>query len=98
MVGRSSGSGCAGKLSPQEPSRMTDKPRTIDEYLATVSEEKRADLEHLRALIHSAAPGAEECISYGVSGLRLAGKLLVSFGAPRPTTAPSIPVPIPCRL
>lgn len=54
---------------------------TIDEYLAPLSNEKRAALEKLRKDIKSAAPKAEECISYQVPGLRLGGRLLVSFGA-----------------
>jgi len=57
------------------------KPQTIDEYLAPLSSEKRAALEKLRRAIKSAAPRAEECISYGVPGFRLDGRLLVSFGA-----------------
>jgi uncharacterized protein YdhG (YjbR/CyaY superfamily) len=56
-------------------------PRTIDEYLAGVSREKRVTLEKLRRDIRSAAPGAEECISYRIPGFRLDGRLLVSFGA-----------------
>lgn len=56
-------------------------PQTIDEYLSPLSSEKRAALEGLRKAIKSAAPGAEECISYGVPGFRLDGRLLVSFGA-----------------
>jgi len=42
---------------------MSARPETIDDYLATVSDEKRAALEKLRRTIRSAAPGAEECIS-----------------------------------
>jgi uncharacterized protein YdhG (YjbR/CyaY superfamily) len=60
---------------------MSAKPRTIDEYLARLSSEKRAALERLRAAIKSAAPKAEECISYQIPGFRLGGRLLVSFGA-----------------
>jgi uncharacterized protein YdhG (YjbR/CyaY superfamily) len=56
-------------------------PRTIDEYLAGLSEAKRAALDRLRKTIKSAAPKAEECISYGIPGFRLDGRLLVSFGA-----------------
>lgn len=56
-------------------------PRTIDDYLAPLSSAKRAVLEKLRKDIKSAAPRAEECISYGVPGFKLEGKLLVSFGA-----------------
>ena len=65
--------------------------QSIDEYLAPLSKEKRATLEKLRRAIKSAAPRAEECISYGIPGFRLNGKLLVSFARPR-STAPSIPV------
>jgi uncharacterized protein YdhG (YjbR/CyaY superfamily) len=57
------------------------KPQTIDEYLAPLSNEKRVALEKLRRVIKSAAPKAEECISYGIPGFRLNGRLLVSFGA-----------------
>ena len=57
------------------------RPRTIDEYLAPLSKDKRAALEKLRAAIKSAAPDAEECISYQVPTFRLDGRMLVSFGA-----------------
>ena len=60
---------------------MTRKPRTIDEYLAGVSDDKRAALEKLRKAIKTSAPKAEECISYGVPAFRLGGKFLVGFGA-----------------
>jgi uncharacterized protein YdhG (YjbR/CyaY superfamily) len=60
---------------------MATKPQTIDDYLAPLSSEKRAALEKLRRDIKSAAPKAEECISYDIPGFRLGGKLLVSFGA-----------------
>ena len=62
-------------------SMKAKKPLTIDEYLAPLSKEKRVALEKLRKAIKSAAPKAEECISYGIPGFRLNGKLLVSFGA-----------------
>ncbi len=55
--------------------------KTIDEYLAAVSEEKRAALEKLRKCIRAAAPGAEECISYQVPAFRLDGRMIVAFGA-----------------
>ena len=57
------------------------KPQTIDEYLATLSNEKRAALEKLRRAIKAAAPKAEECISYGIPAFRFGGRLLVAFGA-----------------
>jgi uncharacterized protein YdhG (YjbR/CyaY superfamily) len=61
--------------------RMSAKPLTIDEYLVPSSSEQRAALEKLRRAIQAAAPGAQECISYGIPAFRLGGKLLVAFGA-----------------
>jgi len=57
------------------------KATTIDDYLAPLPADKRAALQWLRRQIKAAAPGAEECISYGIPGFRLDGKLLVHFGA-----------------
>jgi uncharacterized protein YdhG (YjbR/CyaY superfamily) len=57
------------------------KATTIDEYLAPLPADKRAALQWLRRQIKATAPGAEECISYGIPGFRLDGKLLVHFGA-----------------
>jgi len=63
---------------------MAPKPRmkakTIDEYLAALSDDQRAALEKLRKTIRAAAPEAEECISYGLPAFRLNG-VLVGFGA-----------------
>ena len=52
-----------------------------DRYLAVLADDKRAALEKLRRQIKAAAPKAEECMSYGIPGFRLNGKLLVSYGA-----------------
>jgi uncharacterized protein YdhG (YjbR/CyaY superfamily) len=60
--------------------RPRTKPTTIDEYLAGVTDEQRAALQKLRKIIRSAAPRAEECISYSIPAFRLDG-LLVGFGA-----------------
>jgi uncharacterized protein YdhG (YjbR/CyaY superfamily) len=54
---------------------------TIDEYLAALPADKRAALQRLRRQIKAAAPGAEECISYGLPSFRLKRRLLVHFGA-----------------
>jgi uncharacterized protein YdhG (YjbR/CyaY superfamily) len=62
-------------------SMPTVKATTIDEYLAGVPPDKRAALQFIRRAIKAAAPGAEECISYGIPAFRLDGKLLVHFGA-----------------
>jgi uncharacterized protein YdhG (YjbR/CyaY superfamily) len=56
------------------------RPRTIDEYLAALSDDKRAALERLRKTIRAAAPKAEECISYQIAAYRQNG-MLVGFGA-----------------
>jgi uncharacterized protein YdhG (YjbR/CyaY superfamily) len=59
---------------------MPAKPKTIDEYLAAVSDEQRVVLEKLRKTIRSAAPKADECISYQICAFRENG-MLVGFGA-----------------
>jgi uncharacterized protein YdhG (YjbR/CyaY superfamily) len=55
--------------------------KTIDDYLAGLKSDQRAALEKIRAAIKSAAPRAEECISYQLPAFRLDGKPLVAFGA-----------------
>jgi uncharacterized protein YdhG (YjbR/CyaY superfamily) len=60
---------------------MAAKPKTIDDYLAPLSADKRAALERLRKTIQSIAPKAEECISYSLAAFRLNGKPLVAMGA-----------------
>jgi len=62
-------------------SRRTTKPATIDQYLEALTPEKRAALQRLRKHIRTAAPKAEECISYGLPAFRLNGKFLVALGA-----------------
>jgi uncharacterized protein YdhG (YjbR/CyaY superfamily) len=60
--------------------RARAKARTIDEYLAGLSDDQRAALQKLRQTIRAAAPQAEECISYQLPAFRLNG-VLVAFGA-----------------
>ena len=60
---------------------MVVKPKNIDEYLAALSDDKRAALERLRKIIRAAVPKAEECISYQLPAFRLDGKCFVWFGA-----------------
>jgi uncharacterized protein YdhG (YjbR/CyaY superfamily) len=64
----------------KEKKARAGKPKTIDEYLNQLTPEKRAALQQLRKAIRSAAPKAEECISYGIPAFRQDG-LLVGFGA-----------------
>src|SRR5919204_5454563 len=71
----------APKRDPDEfQPAMAGKPRTIDEYLAALSDDKRAALEKLRKAIRAAAPQAEERISYQICAYRQNG-MLVGFGA-----------------
>jgi uncharacterized protein YdhG (YjbR/CyaY superfamily) len=62
------------------PAKAT-KPKTHDNYLAVVTEDKRGALQKLRRAIKAAAPKAEECISYQIPAFRLNGKFLVAYGA-----------------
>ena len=57
------------------------KSKTIDEYLANVKPGHRSALQKLRHTIQTAAPTAEECISYGIPAFRVNRRLLVFFGA-----------------
>src|SRR5207302_10270470 len=57
------------------------KPKTHDDYLAAVTEDKRGALQKLRKAIKMAAPKEEECISYQLQAGRLNGKFLVAYGA-----------------
>jgi uncharacterized protein YdhG (YjbR/CyaY superfamily) len=59
---------------------MPGQPSTIDEYLSVLSADKRAALQALRELIHTAAPEATECISYKMPAFKLNG-MLVGFAA-----------------
>ena len=65
---------------PKTARPRTAKPGTIDDYLATLSDNQRAALAKLRKTITAAAPQAEECISYGIPAFRQNG-MLVGFGA-----------------
>ena len=62
---------------------MQTKPKTIDEYLAAVSPDRRLTLEKLRRTIRAIIPGAEECISYSMPAFRLNGHVVAGFIATR---------------
>ena len=60
---------------------VTNTPKTVDQYLAGVSDDQaRATLERLRQSIRSAAPEADEVISYRIPLYRYHGHL-VGFAA-----------------
>ncbi|MGO8970118.1 MAG: iron chaperone [Myxococcaceae bacterium] len=58
---------------------MIRKATTIDEYLSTVTGERRKTLEQLRQTIRSIIPKAEECISYRIPAFRLDGIVIAGF-------------------
>jgi uncharacterized protein YdhG (YjbR/CyaY superfamily) len=55
------------------------RPVTIDDYLATLTDDARRTLQAVRASIKAAAPEAEETISYGFPAFRLHGTRLACF-------------------
>ncbi len=55
----------------------------IDAYLGGLPIEQGDALRALRAAIATAAPAAEEAISYGLPAFRYLGRPLVSYGAAR---------------
>jgi uncharacterized protein YdhG (YjbR/CyaY superfamily) len=63
------------------PARKASAPRTHDEYLASITPDKRATLAKLRAAVHAAAPDAKECISYGIPAFRCNGRVLAHYHA-----------------
>ncbi len=55
-------------------------PKTVDEYIASFSDEVQQILEHVRMTIRKAAPEAKETIAYGIPTFKQHGTL-VSFAA-----------------
>ena len=54
-------------------------PTTIDEYFATLPDDRRAPMAQIRDAIRAAAPGADEVITYKMPGFKTHGRFLVSF-------------------
>ena len=61
--------------------KKTRPAATVAAYLAALPAPKRAALRRLRRAIRSAAPRAQEVISYGIPSFRLDERQLVWFGA-----------------
>ena len=59
-------------------------PTTVDEYLATLPDERRADMDVLRKAIKAGAPEATEVLAYKMPAFRShGGQFLVSYDAYR---------------
>lgn len=58
-----------------------DKPKSIEEYIATFPKETQLLLQQVRTTIKNVAPETEETISYGMPAYKLNGKALVYFAA-----------------
>jgi uncharacterized protein YdhG (YjbR/CyaY superfamily) len=57
-------------------------PETVEEYLATLSPDRREGVETLRRTVNAAAPEATETIAYQMPALRSrGGQFLVSYAA-----------------
>jgi uncharacterized protein YdhG (YjbR/CyaY superfamily) len=58
------------------------KPASVDEYLATLPDDRRSAMSVLRRTINAAAPEATETIAYAMPALRShGGQFLVSYDA-----------------
>jgi uncharacterized protein YdhG (YjbR/CyaY superfamily) len=60
---------------------MPDRTLEMDAYLAGLSEDAAAALQHLREVIRAVAPDAVEGRSYGMPAFRYRGRPLVGFAA-----------------
>lgn len=67
-------------MEPENLKQM-NKPINIDTYIAGFPEEVQKILRQLRAAIKTAAPNAEEFISYGMPGFKLTAKVKIWFAA-----------------
>ena len=60
--------------------KVATKPaKTVDEYIASAPEKRRAALKKLRQTIKAAAPKANEIVSYGMVGFKQDGKRVAYF-------------------
>jgi uncharacterized protein YdhG (YjbR/CyaY superfamily) len=57
------------------------EPMTVDEYMATLADDRRDAMETLRRTIRAVAPQATEVISYKMPAFKTHGRFLVSYDA-----------------
>ncbi|MDK8434627.1 MULTISPECIES: DUF1801 domain-containing protein [unclassified Brevibacterium] len=60
---------------------MSEKAKTVDEYLEGVDPQFRAELERIRTLVTELVPSVEETMSYRMPTLKYKGRALVYFTA-----------------
>lgn len=53
----------------------------VDEYLNKLSHAEKIALEHIRHIVKTELPEAEEVISYGMPGFKYKGKYLLGYAA-----------------
>jgi uncharacterized protein YdhG (YjbR/CyaY superfamily) len=58
-----------------------EKPKSVEAYFESLASEPRAALQKLRETIASAAPQAEEGITYGMPGFLIGGRGFVGYMA-----------------
>jgi uncharacterized protein YdhG (YjbR/CyaY superfamily) len=52
---------------------------SFDDYLASVPEPQKAELERIRKFVHGLVPEAEEATSYGMPAFKYRGRPLLGF-------------------
>lgn len=56
---------------------------TFDDYMASIPEHQRAELERIRRIVRSVVPGVEESVSYGMPAFKYRDRPLLGFRAAR---------------
>src|ERR1700732_1288724 len=79
QAARGPGNGAASRAAGAR--RWLMSAAEIDEYLDGLDEPKRSTLSQLRRDILAVVPNAEQCISYGLPGFKVAGKTIAGFAA-----------------
>ena len=71
---------CGREFAKQDQQHYCVKPQTVDEYIQLQDESIQPKLKEIRAVIRSAIPDAEECISWSMPTYRK-GRNLIHFAA-----------------
>jgi uncharacterized protein YdhG (YjbR/CyaY superfamily) len=58
---------------------MSEKPTTVEEYMASLTPAAREVLTHIRDTVDSVVPDAEHGISYGIPVVKLDGKMMLYY-------------------